>query len=310
MRLLQHLILTAFLGTLCAASSAAQTETDFDESTQVLARKAAKLLEERCVSCHAPDSGKPRAIRGWEDATDLAATVIDEEFIVPGDAEGSYLYIVIEDGDMPPLDCDVPQLNAAEQGVIADWINGGAPLPTPVEALPDVGPDPESESPEDPTAESTEEPATEEPTAAAAALPWAKQPWPRWVGRFHPLIIHFPIALLAAALLAELAAAFLRRAELRPAATFCYVLGALSATPAAACGWLLAESTSHRGDTLDFHRWLGVAVAAISVAGLGLFLKRPRWRLPILMLLAGLSGVTGHLGGELSYGSDWLTLPH
>lgn len=285
-----------------------------DESTQELARKAALLLEERCVSCHALDSGNPRAIRGWEDATDLAATVADEEFVIPGDADGSYLFIVIEDGDMPPLDCDVPQLDAAEQRIIADWINLGAPLPA--AAPPSQGelnhPAPGTEeshqgAEDEPALEPAE--AGEGATAPPAPLPWMKRPWPRWVGRFHPLIVHFPIALLAAALLAELAAAFLRRAELRPAATFCYVLGALSATPAAACGWLLAESTSHRGNTLDVHRWLGVGVALIAMAGLGLFLKRPRWRLPILMLLAGLSGVTGHLGGELSYGSDWLNLP-
>ena len=136
-----------------------------------------------------------------------------------------------------------------------------------------------------------------------------KKPLPRWLGHFHPLVVHFPIALLSVALLAEALALLLKKAELKIAATFCYTMGALSALPSSAFGWLLAASTSHRGDELMYHRWLGVSVAVLSLLLLRPFYTKPGLRLPILLLLAGLAGATGHLGGSLSYGSDWLDWP-
>ncbi|QDV05092.1 Planctomycete cytochrome C [Planctomycetes bacterium Poly30] len=277
-----------------------QESADPNQEGNARALEAAALLVERCGSCHGPDSKDRKATRGWADARDLAATVADPELIVPGEPDDSWLFAVIEDGDMPPSDSDVAPLDAAERAVLASWIRDGATVPIAEEA---------------PLAEEavTEEVlvVTESPAQPEVDVPvhWMKQPWPKWLGRFHPTIVHFPIALLTAAFLAELLARVLRKPQLHHAATFSYTLGALSTVPSAAFGWLLAESTTHRGHELDDHRWLGVAVATVAVLGMTVFYRKPGLRLPLLALLAVLVGITGHLGGSLSYGSDWLSPP-
>ncbi len=290
---------------LTSTNRLAQTGAAFGPGGDALARRAAGLLIERCGSCHGPDSEEPKAVRGWADAWDLATTVADPELIVPGDPDDSWLFATIEDEEMPPSDSDVAPLTEEERGVIAEWIRAGAELPS--EAATTIeGPPADSAVAR---REGAETPSTAPKTQPKPAASWMKQPWPKWAGRFHPTVVHFPIALLTAALLAELLAKLLRKPELQPASTFCYTLGALSSVPSVAFGWLLAESTTHRGDELDYHRWLGVALAVVSLLGLRAFCTRPGTRLPLLLLLAALAGITGHLGGSLSYGTDWLALP-
>jgi uncharacterized membrane protein/mono/diheme cytochrome c family protein len=269
-----------------------------------LGAAAAELLETRCASCHGPESKDRKAIRGWADATDLAAAALDEDLMTVGDPEDSTLYFVIADGEMPPSDSEFAAFSEEETAVIEEWIRAGAPLPVPESA--DQPADPledgagaVGEAPVDGSA----------PAATPKESSWMKRPLPKWLGRFHPMVVHFPLALLSVALLAELLAGLRKRDNLRTAATFCYTIGALSALPSAAFGWLLAASTSHHGDELFYHRWLGVALAALTLLLLRPFCTKPGLRLPILALLAALAGATGHLGGSLSYGSDWLDWP-
>src|SRR6266478_3446735 len=62
-----------------------------------------------------------------------------------------------------------------------------------------------------------------------------------WFGRFHVLVIHFPIALLAAAALAEAIEAWRGSWIPSPVVRFCVFLGAGSALAAVALGWLHAD---------------------------------------------------------------------
>lgn len=270
--------------------SAAPNATAFP-SQDDLGNRAAALLEARCSTCHGSDSEKPRAVRAWADATDLAATTADPDLIVPGDPDDSTVYIVVADGDMPPPGSGIDPLTEEETELLGEWITAGATF-TPVASVDDV-----------------EGSGAADDGAASAEADWLDAPLPRWLGHFHPLIIHFPLALFSVALLAELLARVFRKDELGTTATFCFTIGALSAVPSAALGWMLAASTSHSGDALDLHRWFGVGTAAFSVICLIPMYKKPGMRLLILLVIAGLAGFTGHMGGSLSYGSDWLDWP-
>ena len=140
-----------------------------------------------------------------------------------------------------------------------------------------------------------------------------------FLGRFHPLIVHFPIALLLlAALLRALAWRRARRAEhggatLEPAAGLVLWLGAAGAVAAAGAGLLLGSSGAYGGATYDRHMWLGLSVAATSlVAALMWSLRErgPRWmraQAAVLGLAAGLVLVAGHLGAALTHGDGFLT---
>lgn len=134
-----------------------------------------------------------------------------------------------------------------------------------------------------------------------------------WLGRFHPVIIHFPIALLIAAALAEGVHAVKDWPRLRTGVYFMVYLGAASAIFAAALGWLNAAYGSQpesMAQTLSLHRWLGTATAVWAVAlawhawGLDYGGSNRAFRIN-LMIAAILVSATGHFGGTLVFGEGY-----
>jgi hypothetical protein len=123
---------------------------------------------------------------------------------------------------------------------------------------------------------------------------------PLFFGRLHPLLVHLPIGiLLLAALLAYWPG--VQRRTVR----FVWVLGTGGAVLAAGCGWLLAAAGNYGGE-VTAHRWWGVATVAVGLAGWWFSGRGPvagRWAggLASVVLL-----VTGHLGGQLTHGEDYL----
>lgn len=132
-----------------------------------------------------------------------------------------------------------------------------------------------------------------------------------WLGKFHPLATHFPIALLSIAAISELL--LLRKpSELfRQSVRFCVWTGAIGALAAAPLGWFFAGFHIVDDEWLmTAHRWTGTAAAVWALAILYLCERtyrdgadRKRFRLA-LFLGAGLVGATGFLGGSLIYGLD------
>lgn len=138
--------------------------------------------------------------------------------------------------------------------------------------------------------------------------------WLEYVGRWHVLVIHFPIGLLATAALVEIVALF--RKPRRPATTAVILtcLGAAGAIIAAAFGWILASNTKHPDaeQLLEYHRWAGVITASLafiaSILGVLALRKAPTLRWPfrlLLILTAAAVIITAHWGGELIYGEDY-----
>ena len=132
----------------------------------------------------------------------------------------------------------------------------------------------------------------------------------RWIGKFHVLVVHFPIALFLEAVLAELLS--MRRRELAPSSVvrFCVLLGAAAAVSAAGLGWCLAGFQG-AGRILFIHRWLGTYAAGWSIATAVLSeldfrsqRRSNRFRI-VLFLGAGLIGLAAHFGGTLVFGQDY-----
>jgi len=141
----------------------------------------------------------------------------------------------------------------------------------------------------------------------------------QWVGRLHPMVVHFPIALLVVAAMAELLAMITSRLTPAFAARFCLWGGAIGALVGASLGWVNAISAEPNyagfsADLLSFHRWFGVATAASAV--IALVLSERCWRSgpgsqklsyrAMLLLTVVLVSITGHLGASLIYGWEYL----
>jgi uncharacterized membrane protein len=132
-------------------------------------------------------------------------------------------------------------------------------------------------------------------------------------GRFHPLLVHFPIALLLIAALAEFVSLVAGSPAWRLVAVANLRAGAASAVATASAGWLLAKSRMVEvSPTLEWHRWLGLmaALAAVTAAlatiGLGGRPGRQRVYLIALLSAAALVAVAGHFGAVLVWGENFL----
>ena len=155
------------------------------------------------------------------------------------------------------------------------------------------------------------DPEAHSPTSHDHRQPEGIPPLLAWVGRFHPAIIHFPIALLCAAAMAEILLAVTGRSLFRDAVRFCVWGGALGAVGAGLLGWLFGGFRIVDEEWLmTSHRWLGTSTAAWAILTLALSERVARSTAPrggfraALCVGAALVAATGFLGGSLVYGID------
>lgn len=130
-----------------------------------------------------------------------------------------------------------------------------------------------------------------------------------FLGRFHPIIVHLPIGFLLLAGLAEIISRK-RGVSMNTAISLMLLSGAVAAVLAVGLGWLLASEGGYDESTLFWHRWLGVAVAVLSIAAWlaksgKVSLASTTYRGSLLVLVF-LIAFTGHLGGSLTHGPNYL----
>lgn len=145
----------------------------------------------------------------------------------------------------------------------------------------------------------------------------ATQPsdWVLFWGHFHPLIVHLPIGFLLIAGLLELDRLTRRNSVSPHTITLILFWSAVSATIACVFGFMLSQGGGYEEDTLSSHQWQGIGVAvfawlawAVKSENLGRILPAsqllylPALGISLLLLLS-----TGHLGGNLTHGADYLT---
>lgn len=136
-----------------------------------------------------------------------------------------------------------------------------------------------------------------------------------YVGKFHPMAVHFPIALMVAAALAELLGMATGREMFTPAARFSVWCAGISAVAAAGLGWCFAGFQLVDPMQLKtVHRWVGTA-AGLWAIPLVFFCHLSyreggrtwrKWYMLVLFVGVALVGAAGLLGGALIYGWDHL----
>jgi cytochrome c len=131
----------------------------------------------------------------------------------------------------------------------------------------------------------------------------------QFVGRFHVLLLHGPLVVLALVPVLEIMGRRPRWAQLAPVAGGLLSLAAFLAFATALDGWLLAWSGGYRGHDVTLHMWCGLWLAgACGAAALARCGALPRALYPILLVAAvGLMVWTGHTGGSISHGDGFLT---
>jgi hypothetical protein len=137
-----------------------------------------------------------------------------------------------------------------------------------------------------------------------------RAPLAQFIGRFHLLTVHFPIALVLLVPVLEWAGRNPRFPGLRSCVDFLWPLAILSSLAAATLGWCLARSGGYSGRLITQHMWGGVSVAAACLLCWMLrgYFHGPRLAYPLALLATvGLVSWTGYRGGQLSQGENHLT---
>ena len=248
----------------------------------------------KCAGCHGSTLAKPRGRFGY--VLDLARVASNREMVVPFAPKESELWELVSRGEMPPADSPTGALTADQKELIRAWITAGAPAVTSASSQ-DYGP--------------------EAPTVVQdARLPSIRTPgtgFLEWIGKFHLLFLHFPIALMLAAAAAESWSMVLRSRVPSPAVRYCVALGAIAVLATVPLGWLHALGVygEHVTQALALHRWLGTAAGSLVVvtAVCSEFDVRrgERSLLTRVLLFAGamLVASAAHFGGILAHGEEF-----
>ena len=133
------------------------------------------------------------------------------------------------------------------------------------------------------------------------------------IGRFHPVILHFPIVLIILAFILEL----LRKLKVLKTPDFVVltilITAAITTVIAIASGFLLYASGDYSGELMQQHLWIGVITGAcilMTVAFYFIYRNAAKFY-PLyaagLLISNGAVAYTSHLGGSITHGEDYLT---
>ena len=130
-------------------------------------------------------------------------------------------------------------------------------------------------------------------------------------GRMHPLVLHFPLALLFVGIFLEWLTTrkkFQHEAA-REITSYIFFLFALGASLTALFGFFLYEEGSYQGAGMTRHKWIGTAVSIMAVVILWLKQQGGTAYYATLGLSAICLIAAGHLGAEITHGEGFLTEP-
>lgn len=130
-----------------------------------------------------------------------------------------------------------------------------------------------------------------------------------FIGRFHPVLVHLPIGILLMGILLQWLSPYPKYAISESVIKIVLLIGTFSAILSCITGFLLSASGDYDDDLVSWHMWMGIGVATASL----LFMQRilvkkndsvtKATSVSLLMLII----LTGHLGGSLTHGTDYLT---
>lgn len=125
-----------------------------------------------------------------------------------------------------------------------------------------------------------------------------------FLGRLHVLILHLPIGILLLGYLFELKSRWGRSGAYHQAIYMIMEVGMWVALVTAVTGYILGRTGDYEVAAIRWHQWMGIATASLSI--LLLVMKYSRYYFGIYTITVISLIITGHLGGSITHGKDFL----
>ncbi len=130
-------------------------------------------------------------------------------------------------------------------------------------------------------------------------------------GHIHPILVHLPIGILLIGLGLRWLSTYPKYVAFTPAVSIVLLTGCITALLSCITGYLLSVSDDYDQSMINWHMWFAIGVLLVSAVlysrqvnpALQISPTGLSWSLFVLIL------ITGHLGGSLTHGSDYLTRP-
>ena len=133
------------------------------------------------------------------------------------------------------------------------------------------------------------------------------------IGNLHPLFVHLPIGILTFAFILEVYLK-IKKSEQTDIAKLALGLTAITALFSLGTGWLLGDNGGYDELALSRHKWMAVGLTVCSILLFVLRTLPHNWckkvYVPLFLVTLALLGITGHLGGNMTHGDDFLFKEH
>ncbi|MES2375457.1 MAG: c-type cytochrome domain-containing protein [Bacteroidota bacterium] len=130
-----------------------------------------------------------------------------------------------------------------------------------------------------------------------------------FIGHLHPVLVHLPIGILMLACVFHIVSYHQKFAHFKTVMSVMLFWGMVCAVLSCVTGYCLSNSGDYDLKLVNLHMWMGISVAAVSLVLFILFKKvKSEIVLRIIsFVLFIMICITGHLGGSLTHGSDYLS---
>jgi uncharacterized membrane protein/mono/diheme cytochrome c family protein len=130
-----------------------------------------------------------------------------------------------------------------------------------------------------------------------------------FIGHLHPVLVHLPIGILMLACVFHIVSYHQKFAHFKTVMSVMLFWGMVCAVLSCITGYCLSNSGDYDLRLVSLHMWMGISVAAVSLVLFILFKKvKSEIVLRIIsFVLFIMICITGHLGGSLTHGSDYLS---
>ena len=132
--------------------------------------------------------------------------------------------------------------------------------------------------------------------------------WLQPIGRMHPMVLHFPIALIVMLVLLDLLQSHLEPASFEKVHKVLLYLTAVTTSMSAIMGFFLSLEEGYSSDLMTLHKWIGVSVSYLVY--LLLLTDQKKWWFKVTLYSSlVILFFAGHFGAGLTHGMDFLMEP-